>query len=120
MAWQSHQMRAAQLRQHFKTDPNALLVAQAVRPAENNDEPQAKAHAEEMLKTIQRNEQRRQQMLAEKSSFAAYLSNRVSPLGDWTAPWPLVFWVFEVFLGSSAGTWLMARSLRPVSPAVRG
>lgn len=42
--------------------------------------------------------------------FVDYLQVRVSPLGDWSAPWPVVFWGMELLAGSLCGAWMAARS----------
>ncbi|MFG0334887.1 MAG: hypothetical protein ACF8TS_16145 [Maioricimonas sp. JB049] len=44
--------------------------------------------------------------------FRDYLRHRVSPLGTWAAPWPLVFWIAELVLALAAGTWGMLRTMR--------
>ena len=35
--------------------------------------------------------------------FPDYLAYRVSQLGDWSSPWPMVFWLVEVLLSGVAG-----------------
>jgi len=52
----------------------------------------------------------RQQVLVEKSRFAAYLQHRVKELGDWSAPWPVVFWLGELLLGTAAGVVVFRQS----------
>jgi hypothetical protein len=52
----------------------------------------------------------RQQVLVEKSRFAAYLQHRVKELGDWSAPWPAVFWLGELLLGTAAGVVVFRQS----------
>jgi hypothetical protein len=51
-------------------------------------------------------------------SFYGYLANRIDPKkwGTWSYPWPAVFWIAEVVLGSTAGAWLAARGLRSAAP----
>lgn len=43
------------------------------------------------------------------TSFIDYLALRVRPLGEWAAPWPVVFWSVEVLLAAAAGTLLVVR-----------
>jgi hypothetical protein len=38
------------------------------------------------------------QNLQERSSFGAYLGHRVSSLGNWSKPWPEIFWGIEFLL----------------------
>jgi hypothetical protein len=52
----------------------------------------------------------RQRALEAKSRLPAYLRHRVKNLGDWPAPWPVVFWVGEVILGTAAGVAVCLRS----------
>ncbi|WP_145372755.1 hypothetical protein [Maioricimonas rarisocia] len=48
--------------------------------------------------------------------FRDYLRHRVSPLGKWERPWPLVFWIVELALSLAVGTWGMLRTMqRPTS-----
>ncbi|MGH7128997.1 MAG: hypothetical protein ACREJB_00275 [Planctomycetaceae bacterium] len=54
----------------------------------------------------------RRDFLAERTSLSAYLTHRVSELGDWPMPWPAVLWSVEALLGVAAGTWLFALQTR--------
>jgi len=49
-------------------------------------------------KVVEEYEQRRRGLQPE---FADYLSFRVSQLGEWNPPWPLVFWIGEIFIAAA-------------------
>jgi hypothetical protein len=55
-------------------------------------------------------------------SFYGYLANRINEKkwGKWGSPWPAVFWVVEVSLGSTLGAWLALRTLRAGAPRSTG
>lgn len=38
-----------------------------------------------------------------------YLSRRVEMLGRWSAPWPELFWVLELVLGTTGAVWVASR-----------
>ncbi|MBX3436722.1 MAG: hypothetical protein KF861_04465 [Planctomycetaceae bacterium] len=42
-------------------------------------------------------------------SLSDYLAFRVRPLGEWSQPWPSVFWGAEILLASVAGAWTASR-----------
>lgn len=45
-------------------------------------------------------------------NFADYLAHRVKPLGEWSQPWPIVFWGAEVLLASACSAFLVSSQLR--------
>jgi hypothetical protein len=45
-------------------------------------------------------------------NFIDYLATRVSPLGEWSQPWPVLFWVGELFLAVVAGGIVVGRGTR--------
>ncbi|MCA9076454.1 MAG: hypothetical protein KDA93_15610 [Planctomycetaceae bacterium] len=49
-------------------------------------------------------------------SFGDYLALRVRPLGEWSQPWPVVFWGAEVLLAAACSGFLVSRQLR--SPTI--
>ncbi len=42
-------------------------------------------------------------------AFGDYLAFRVSGMGAWPAPWPLVFWLSELIVASGIATWMVVR-----------
>lgn len=58
-------------------------------------------------------EQRRRTLQPE---FADYLSFRVSQLGEWNHPWPLAFWIGEVFTASLITGGLIFQARKVQSP----
>lgn len=47
-----------------------------------------------------------------KPQFRDYLRHRVSALGTWARPWPLVFWIVELAASLAVGTWGMLRTIQ--------
>lgn len=80
---------------------NELL---AKRLSEQDDAPP------EIREAAERARQQRQ------ADFPSYLRHRVSPLGDWPAPWPFVFWVAELIAGAAAGAWTLLHFLSSTRP----
>ena len=44
-------------------------------------------------------------------SFRRFLARRLAQLGDWTSPWPELFWAVEIVLAAGASYWIATRSL---------
>ncbi|QDT34065.1 hypothetical protein Mal48_33240 [Thalassoglobus polymorphus] len=42
-------------------------------------------------------------------AFGDYLEFRVSPLGSWKAPWPLLLWLGELTIASAIAVWILTR-----------
>lgn len=55
----------------------------------------------------------REQRMALDPQFDDYLMGRVSALGIWRPPWPMVIWVSEVLLATAAAGWLVQRVAAP-------
>lgn len=51
-----------------------------------------------------------------ETRLEAYLLHRVKNLGEWASPWPMVFWLVEVLLGTAAGTAVFAGLRRNRNP----
>ena len=51
----------------------------------------------------------------ERPSSRDYLAIRLQPLGEWTTPWPAVFWGVEILLAMLAGVYVVHRRLRSIS-----
>ena len=56
----------------------------------------------------------RERILEQKSQFTAYLAHRLKRI-EWTAsPWPVVFWIAELIVGTALGTAVFYRVSKPV------
>lgn len=69
-----------------------------------------------MLETIAANDPQTAEMLelenaAREPDFSRYLAVRTRPLGEWTSPWPLIFWICELVLAAGTGTFVVSRRL---------
>lgn len=111
LAWESHRLYAARERQRFENAaapvlPQLLKGTGRVGTADSGTRVNA---ARKLASSVQRD---RQRALARRTRFDAYLTYRISALGDWSAPWPGIVWGAEVLLGTIAGTGLAARMLR--------
>ncbi len=56
------------------------------------------------------------QNLRDKSSFRAYLSHRVSSLGNWSKPWPEFFWIIEFLFAGTFSSLFTRRFLKKTVP----
>ena len=54
----------------------------------------------------------RQKELAKRIGFPVYLQQRLTPLVQWTTPFPELFWSCEILLGSLAGAWITRHVIR--------
>ena len=41
--------------------------------------------------------------------FVDYLWHRVSAIGPWPAPWPVLFWIVELLVAAGLGGWVIGR-----------
>ena len=53
--------------------------------------------------------ERLRHLLHEATRFSVYQRHRLSALGQWPSPWPMLFWTGEVLLAGALGTWLACR-----------
>jgi hypothetical protein len=95
-------------RQYFSSEPEGLSEEGRVRWREARE-------------SFERGEQRRREATEARRlhrSFYGYLANRIpeKKWGQWSYPWPAVFWGAEVLLGSTLGAWLAFLTLRSGSP----
>ncbi len=108
MAVESHRLYAAAIARQYAIDPNTLLAGKTAIVGGL----ESPAHFE---KIFQESRQQRLEMLAEMTSFSAYLRNRTagphtSAMG-WPHPWPWALFVGEVLLASVAGAWFIFREV---------
>lgn len=112
MAIESHRLYAKQVRRDSAGDVNVLKLARFLHEGAAPEDPDQKAQYEQMQQSVQKAAEERRRELQEKTSFTGYLRHRLSPLGSWPRPWPTVFWLGEVLLGTAAGIWLVIRMTR--------
>jgi len=93
-------------------DPSTSLALRMLDSQKPSDDPKTKEIAEEMRQSIGRSIESRRELARERESFSGYLRYRISPLGPAIQPFAAVVWVFEIALGSLAGTWLFRRLTR--------
>lgn len=114
MAVEAHRLYAAHVQRNVEGDKNVLTMARLFREGSLPDDPQQRAQYEQMQQTVRKAADLRRREQEKQSSFAGYLRHRISPLGSWPDPWPAVFWLAEVLLGTAAGTWIMSRMTRTI------
>jgi hypothetical protein len=68
-----------------------------------------------LQQAIRDSDRRRQEESTKAVGFPRFLEARVSALGDWPPPWPLVYWLTEMSLSTLAGVWLASRVGRTTS-----
>ncbi len=100
-----HRFHAAELRRLYQSDPMASLMKHIPVPKQLGDQAQLKT-------TLEQNRQERDRKLAvlirRKTSFSAYLRNRVSSL-RLSQPWAVLLWAVDMALASAAGTFFAVR-----------
>lgn len=93
---ESHRIWSATEWEAFENSPNGKIARQS---AMNQTLPK------DFKTSLQESIDRQRQEL----SFENYLSRRVSALGNWRKPWPLVFWISEITIAAFAGGWICWR-----------
>lgn len=91
--------------QQFQAEQAAAAKADADQAMARNIIESAAAHDPELAASLA--EEQRQV----ESSFANYLALRVKPLGEWSQPWPIVFWAVEVLLAAACSGFLVSQQL---------
>lgn len=81
-----------------RVEPDQAMARNIIEAAAEHD-PQFAAQLEKERK-------------AKELSFGDYLALRVRPLGEWSQPWPVVFWGAEVLLATLCGAFLVSRQMR--------
>ncbi len=102
IALRSHQLFRGEQIAAAKADPDWAMARSIINAAAAQDPQLAATLTEEHHQTV--------------PSFTDYLAMRVTPLGEWQKPWPVVFWGAEVLFATACGVFLVARKLR--SPPV--
>ena len=108
MTFESYRLYAVAIARQYAIDPNALLAGKSAIVGDL----ESQAHIQ---KLFQESRQQRLEMLAEMTSFSAYLRNRTAgphtSANGWPHPWPWVLFVGEVLLASVAGAWFIFREV---------
>ena len=99
MAVESHRLWAAKAWEAFEATPQGRLAKSTT--ADPRAPADFKAGLQELI-----DRQR------ESLRFGDYLAHRISPLGEWREPWPLVFWLGESIVSAVAGTFVFWRQSR--------
>lgn len=96
LAWQSFQQLKIAKQAEIQRDPEQLAMLNMMEKIAGEE------HSAEY-------EARRRQLQPE---FMDYFSFRVSSLGSWPQPWPLLFWALEVSLAVGVSGWMLSQSNR--------
>lgn len=112
LVWESHRLYEVRERKRLETTAQPLFpqLLQQTAKLESGEDLDNLRTAEALASSLQ---QERQRVLAERTRFQNYLKHRVSALGDWPPPWPLVFWCVETFLGTFVGVGVIHRMAPP-------
>lgn len=113
----------------FANDPTARFEAQFQEQAKaghDKIDPESARQRQEFRDELDRIARLRYKRLeeieqegAEMQTFPGYLKYRVSRLGTWRSPWPVLFVCSEIIFGSIAGGWAAWESLRRRQESVR-
>lgn len=113
MAVEAHRIYVAQYEMRFRRDQEKMMAAglpSGTQPkTENDGSDDFSDRVSRSLQSLHERSELLDQVLAENTRFSTYLQLRVSALGSWPSPWPLVFWIGEVIAGSLSGVWLFRR-----------
>lgn len=94
------------------------------QPSRQNPEMMGKAitHGQAMEQFMEEFHAERRAIYETRRPFRAFLSFRLEALGVKTEPWPLAFWLGEVFLGGLVGAFAASRwhKWQSESPSVSG
>lgn len=92
---------ASEMQRELESDKSraalALILQSSAPPADS----QARQMFDEMQET-----------LGIRMSFANYLARRFSTLGQWSSPWPEIFWSVEILMSAAAGAWMASRPMK--------
>jgi hypothetical protein len=101
-------------------DPVSANFKEFVQTEPEDETPEAREQRLAVLAAIERGETMHKEQ-RDYLSFYGYLANRIpKSWGKWQYPWPAVFWVGEIVLGSTLGACLALRTLRTSSPPTIG
>ncbi len=111
---------ARELQQSAATAAFARQMLESSAPPGPNDDA-LRPGFDEMLQKVRAADEEARTRLKESLTFPAYRRLRVRTLGQWTSPWPELFWGTELLTACAVGTWMFRRSARngsvPVSEA---
>jgi hypothetical protein len=108
-------MRSQKRWQEFPDDMVTLSVNKYLSEEPEDESEPDREMRRETRAAVERTEALRRQKL-EYLTFYGYLAHRIpKQWGRWSSPWPAVFWVVEVVLGSALGGWLALVTLRSAS-----
>lgn len=96
LAWSSFQQLRAARDAELADNPEQLAILKMLEKISEKDEAIA-ANYEERRKELRPN-------------FEEYLRFRYSPLGDFRAPWPELFWGLELSVAAALGGWMVWRT----------
>jgi hypothetical protein len=97
-------------------DPVSAKFKEFVQAEPEDETPAAREQRLAVLAAIERGEAMHREQ-RDYLTFYGYLANRIPKVwGKWTYPWPVVFWIAEILLGSSLGAWLALWTLQANSP----
>lgn len=113
---QSAEVRQAIAKRGLEKDPLVEKFERFLADAPEKETADERRQREEMRKEVEDSRRRREDQTArerELLTFSGYLRQRVPRAwGEWSAPWPIAFWVVELIAGASMGAWLAGREVR--------
>lgn len=101
----SYQRYQQATRKGFQSDKTTMVIERMFATGEPPEDPQARQEYEKVLQQFEaakKDRKAKEQRLLELSS---YLQHRISPVAQLSAPWPLLFWIFELILCCLAALW---------------
>jgi hypothetical protein len=98
MTVESHRLWSAKEWDAFQKSPAGQMAMRTARSEQAPDDLKA---------SVQESIDRQRESL----QFRSYLTRRISTTGNWKEPWPLIFWLAEIALASTAGSWAFCRIL---------
>jgi hypothetical protein len=106
------QMRAQAQWQETAGDPVTEKLREFLAVEPEGESTEDRARRLDLQASLEKGEAKRRERL-EYFSFGGYLAHRIPPSwGNWSAPWPALFWGTEILIGSCVGAWLMLIALR--------
>ena len=111
---ESYRIYVGQLKLTYEQDVPRLITPELFKQQDSQDKkgvnvPQRMKAAGTLGESIQ---EARQKELAKRIGFPVYLQQRLTPLVQWTTPFPELFWSCEILLGSLAGAWITRHVIR--------
>lgn len=110
--WRGHR---SDLQRQFAKDPSAGFVKQAQQAAATSALEKASPEETALRQQLQAEVERVREVRRQTRSLSAFLRRRLKALGDWSQPWPELFWGGEIVLGSLAGMWILSRPAPPIA-----